>query len=664
MIRMNNFWVQSLGLLLIAACAYLPHVQNLGYYNDDWYVMYDAITQGPNFFTNIFESDRPGRAPFMHLLYIFFGSGAIYYHLSAYIFRWLSGLSVLWIFRTLWPGQLNKAFTVAVLFLLFPGFLSQTNAIDFQSHIFALFCAFLSIALTLSAIQNPSPTQKFIRTVLSILTGWVYLSQMEYFIGIEGFRLAAVYILLVRPDVTETIWRQLIHTIRAWYIYGIIPVGFLIWRLFFFSSERRATDIAAQLGQSITSPLALLWWLVHWIQDVFNVLVTSWVWPVYQIGFQMRLIGIIAGTMFAFGSIIITFLIFKNTPLDNEDDSRTSLQIPLIGILTILIGQLPIILANRNIMFPDLSRYTLPGMIGACLMLAWVIYSIRNTTFRAAIIFLLVGMSTLTHYANGLNAANEWENIKDFWWQVSWRVPDIRDETTLIAYYPAASIQEDYFVWGPANLIYRREKQDIVPIQIKIPAAVLTDDAMFKIMQQRGGEVQLRRGNLVDRDYSKVLVLTQGNPGQCVRVLDGNINEFSKADSHRILMIGEFSNIDHVVLQSDVEKHLTDVFGPEPEHGWCYYYQKAALERQKENWQAVVEYGQLAMNAGFNPYDRVEWMPFLQAYAVLGMKEEFRTLIPILIEEPFLSIQACNNLQKIPDLNQEISELVNQTFCK
>ena len=57
------------------------------------------------------------------------------------------------------------------------------------------------------------------------------------------------------------------------------------------------------------------------------------------------------------------------------------------------------------------------------------------------------------------------------------------------------------------------------------------------------------------------------------------------------------------------------IFGQEPEHGWCYYYQKVSLARQKEDWQEAERLTDEVLRAGLRPQDTSEWMPFFVAYA-------------------------------------------------
>jgi hypothetical protein len=74
-----------------------------------------------------------------------------------------------------------------------------------------------------------------------------------------------------------------------------------------------------------------------------------------------------------------------------------------------------------------------------------------------------------------------------------------------------------------------------------------------------------------------------------------------------------------------------DIFGPEPEHGWCYLYQKADLARQLGNWEEVVALGDQAKAEGFHPKasssnTSVEWMPMIEGYARVGRWDDAEAL--------------------------------------
>ncbi len=78
-----------------------------------------------------------------------------------------------------------------------------------------------------------------------------------------------------------------------------------------------------------------------------------------------------------------------------------------------------------------------------------------------------------------------------------------------------------------------------------------------------------------------------------------------------------------------------DVFGGEPPHDWCYYYERADLARQFGQWDQAVELwrqaGPIAATFQYGP----EYLPFIEAFARKGqwdkaaeltMKADSRTL--------------------------------------
>ena len=63
---------------------------------------------------------------------------------------------------------------------------------------------------------------------------------------------------------------------------------------------------------------------------------------------------------------------------------------------------------------------------------------------------------------------------------------------------------------------------------------------------------------------------------------------------------------------------MPDVYGPEPAHGWCYYFQKADLARQIGNWDEVVKLGDTAFKLDDHPNDPIERFVFIEGYAHTG----------------------------------------------
>jgi hypothetical protein len=86
------------------------------------------------------------------------------------------------------------------------------------------------------------------------------------------------------------------------------------------------------------------------------------------------------------------------------------------------------------------------------------------------------------------------------------------------------------------------------------------------------------------------------------------------------------SNPASVVVAAAAPLPDSDIFGAEPAHTWCYYFQKADLARQSEDWDAIVELEQQAQAGGFVPGFGPELLPFIEAHARLGAWGEALTL--------------------------------------
>jgi hypothetical protein len=60
---------------------------------------------------------------------------------------------------------------------------------------------------------------------------------------------------------------------------------------------------------------------------------------------------------------------------------------------------------------------------------------------------------------------------------------------------------------------------------------------------------------------------------------------------------------------------MPEVYGSEPVHGWCYYFQKADLARQMGDWKTVTQLGDAAFALKDYPNDPVERFVFIEGYA-------------------------------------------------
>ena len=657
---MNNRFARSaILLLLVSALAYLPLINQLGYNHDDWYLMASAHAEGPGVFREIFSVDRPLRALVMIPAYKLFGENVLYYNLSAYVFRVLGALALLWVLRMLWSRQRTATMLMALLFLVYPGFLSQTNGLDYQSHIVGLAAALCSVAFTLQAVLTENRLSKSMFHFYSILLGLLYLGQMEWYIGIEFFRWACVFVLTSREK--GMLLQKIRQTIQRAYPALAIPLFFLTWRIFFFKAERGATDVNIQFENIKLYPLQTLYhWGVQVLQDLLDVFLAAWITPLSQLTSYIQTWGVLLAIVTV---ACVIFFLRKEANTEAEpsqpDGNHEAL---LLGLFTAIAGLIPIAMVNRDVSFPAYSRYSLIASIGVAIFIIALLMNLKARLLRYSILAILLVTAMLVQHANTIKQVRETTATNMFWWQVTWRVPQFEKDTTLIANYPAV-IEEDYFVWGPAGLIYYPEKQNPKNIQPGLFAALLNPETIAKIQARERQEYDNRKHIITYKNYRNFVLLNQPSTDSCVHIIDGNSPVYSHNDSESIQTIAPYSEIDHVLVDEAPHTPPEIVFGPEPARGWCYYYQKADLARQQGAWNQVINIGQQASEKNLSPADLIEWMPFLQAYAQTGNVNRLKELAPTINADPYIAQQACEIINSMLGVSADVFKTVNSLYC-
>lgn len=673
--RVSNLiqkFLPHITLLLISALIYLPFICQFGYYFDDWYFMYAGGIRGAAVFHDIWSVDRPGGALIMQPFYSIFGQNVLYYNLTSYLLRLLSAFGVLAIGRLIWPSAKTETSAIALLYLIYPGFLSQPNGIVYQFYVAGLAAATWSIALTIKAVTARNIFKKIWFFALSILLGLFYLAQIEWFIGFEVIRWAFVFLIMHREKRSwwPAIWDSIL---RGWPAL-LSPGLFLFWRFFIFYNARGATDVDTQISGIFTQPFQTIFhWTTSLIQSAFNVLLTAWVQPLSLYGFSMDDVNKVIGLLIGGLAIALWYFGSARTVKDEHVGSKDSewlTEALWIGLIGLVFGLAPVTIANRAVSYPSYSRYTLVSSLGAVMIIVVGISRLPGKRMRDIILAALILISALTHYGNGFEHA-EWANAyRNFWWQVSWRAPQLEKHTTLAANYAVGTIEEDYFVWGPANLLYYPDGTHENPDGTSEPdphpalyAVLINQDTVTKIFSNVGQSFKNRRSVRTYQNYQDLLILTQPTQDSCVHVIDGIQPEYSRYDSASIRILGPYSDLDHILVDEPAPIPPLVVFGPEPEHDWCYTYQTATLARQKGKWEEVARLGNEAQEQGFAPADLIEWMPFIQAYVELGDDVRLKELAELVTTDTYVAAQTCQFMLEWEQAGSKISADTLGLYC-
>ncbi len=556
---------------------------------------------------------------------------------------------------------------MALLYLLYPGFLWWVQGFEYQPMVLSATLQIFSIVFTLKAIQAKWSYARVLWIVSALITGWGALAFVEYAIGMEVFRWVCVYLLVRRGLQSQR--QTIVATLRSVSVSLLIPIGFLFWHQFIFVNERKAADLSLQMGALLYDPGTGLWWFVHLFQSLLNVLFFAWASPFNQSFFSLRL----KDALFAFGLMIvviaITLAIHRLIPDVNEKDEEHApsqawqWEAILIGFVGAGAGVFPIIIANRVVTFDRFSHYALPASLAAVAFVMGLIYLLVDARIRMAAVSVLLSFSVLTHVALAFHAQTEEELIQDFWHQIAWRAAHLKAGTVLLVNYAGMDYQEgNDVVWGPANFIYYPDHQKQIPVIVSLAAARMESDTPKNILEGAQLEQNYIVVNDIKYDFDNLLVMTMPSENSCVHVFDKNVAELSVADSALVALGASRSDIENVLVDAESHIAMPNLFGPEPSHNWCYYYQKAQLARQLGDWKEIMKINNQVTKLDLHPNDQIEWMPFLQAAAISDSQNLVKQISTRINTQQLYKQQACQNL-KAMQLSPETRDEVNKLFC-
>ena len=168
--------------MLIAAFGLL--IPQLGYYWDDWPLIFLSHTQGISGFVDFLAYDRPISAWMYILTMPVLGTRPIVWHIFALLMRWLAVLAFWQVLRMLWPQRARQTGWMALLFAVYPVFFQQSIAVVY-SHVWLLYLIFFA---SLIAMLRAQRERFWLWTGIAVFTQLLHLLTIEYFAGLELLR--------------------------------------------------------------------------------------------------------------------------------------------------------------------------------------------------------------------------------------------------------------------------------------------------------------------------------------------------------------------------------------------------------------------------------------------------------------------------------------------
>ncbi len=615
---------------LAAILAYGLLIPWLGFYWDDWPFAFLAHFYGPLELVRAFAPFRPFLGPIFFLTTSLLGTAPFAWQMLGLVARFTTAFAFYWMLNQVWPGSRRRNLVAALFFLLFPGFSQQWVALThINQEVLPLIAYLFSFGLTARAIR--APAHRIRSMLLAVVLQFVGLFATEYFIGFEIIRLLLIWY-LVDPGG----WLQKsVQTLRRWLPYGILLALNGVWLFIYYRSGSYASYelegmelVSGSLSRSVGGML------LEGLHTLSTALFSAWApaFAVFKLPFQS------SSFLLAFALLVAAFAIFyiffarSASPADDDPQADGwAGRVILLGVVAILAGRIPSWVAGLPFEVRyDYDRFFLSIMPGASLVVAGVLeYFLRGKRRKIVLTSLLLALALGAQFLNANAYRRDAENQKNLFTQLTWRAPGIQPGTILLTDHIAAIPREsDLGLTAPLNWVYA---PDLAARQI--PYVLLYTDIRLATGQLPG----LARDIPVEVDYrtthfsgntSNTLVFFYPEVG-CIRVVDP-ANPLMLQEGvlpANLARAAKWSNLSRINPAASPAALPAAIFGAAAAPDWCYYYQKAELARQSADWNAIVRLGSTAREAGFQPDDPLEWLPFVEGSLRSGSVKEAQTLL-------------------------------------
>jgi hypothetical protein len=613
-------WTIPWALLLLCLVSFGLLIPWLGFFWDDWPIILMTRLQGASGFWQFYLFDRPLSAWVYILTTPVLGTTPLVWHLFALLVRWLTVLGMWWTLRSLWPERTREVTWMALLFAIYPSFTEQPVSVTYSLPWICYALFFLSMGAMIQAIRKPR--WYWLLTGVSLLASGLQLFTLEYFIGLELLR--PVFLWLLAGEEAGTARKRLLKTFKWWVPYLLVLAAFVIWRLFFLNLAADDPNKAVLLFQLFTQPVQVIVHLVQIaLQDTISTLTSPWFQSLqataldFTNGFVLFTWAIAILSAVLLAVYLLRLDTGESTPPSQDHWLR---QAAFVGLLATLIGPIPVWLTDRqaiNGLHGD--RFTLAAMFGVSILLvAFLEWLTPRRLSKAIVLCALVGLAIGLHLRNTNDYRWSWSKQTRFYWQLYWRAPNLKPGTAILSDGEIFNYVGGYSTTAALNLLYPQ-----TPIQSKMGYW------FFDIYRDFGKRfTDLTKGISIGDTFrtftfsgnseNSLVIFYSPEEGRCLWVvnsLDAENPEIS-APTRALLPISNFSRIG---ADSPVAGYPpTSIFGAEPPHDWCYYFQKASLAAQSEDWQQVAAFGDEATKLNFSPNNPQEWLPFIEGYGHLG----------------------------------------------
>lgn len=630
-------WTIPLFLLLITLITYAPLIRQLGFYWDDWPMLWFELTQGPQGFLQAFTIDRPFLGYFYYLTAILFGSDPLVWQIVTVLSRWLVAWAFWWLLKQLWPNRRFIAAGGAILLTTYSGFKQMPIAYVWGNALILLFLYVLSYGLMLKAVghaENGGRRKYWLFTLIGVFCYTYCTLCTEYYTGLDLTRGIIIWIFLLRNASFEQapFWGKVKKAGFYWLPYLAVFVAFMFWRVFIFQFPSYQPVLVTSLQ---TSPLnATLGLFGRVVQDFYTATWAAWTeffrFPssetISAVSDRLFWLIVMVGFVLIAGYLCILHR-HKKSPSSSNDSEKWIGQALLLGAAAVVFSGLPYVVTSLSpgLVFPY-DRWLIVYMFGSVLLLAALIaWFTKSAAKRILLISLFAAMAMGGNLLNANTFRRDWNNQQSFVDQLLTRIPDFQAPMYLLSDTNPLKYETDNSLTGMVNLALAHEStSEQLPVSVGFYSTRFKDG--MERLQSPEPFYQGFRSAMFGAE-SKDIVVYYYNPPGCLRILDPNLHGELPIFPDEYYDLISLSHPEKIM---DGEREAafiqTAVFKSVPEDSWCRSFQKADLARQSEDWQTIAAIGDETLPR-FSAGEASEYIPFIEAYAQLERWQDVTPLI-------------------------------------
>jgi hypothetical protein len=621
-LQKDKFTIPGL-ILLLVLLAYGLLTPWMGFYWDDWPFAWFLRFFGSSEFIEAFRPFRPFLGPIFAVTTALFGGDPFTWQLIGLAVRFILSLELWYVLRLIWPSQKWNLIWVALLFTVYPGYQQQwVSLTHVNQELIPLLCLFASFGATAWALRNERYKKSL--TILALVLQTLGLFSTEYFFGLEILRFFFIIVIVAE---SLTVRREILR--KAWFNW--VPY-FCVWMLnavWTYAYHRSAAYTSYEINafSSLSfSPLAI-------VNEILTTISLS--------GFEswlntFHIFSTIDGTLTQVISLMVLlvstssvfiFMQFTYRKTINPDivkNDNWGLQAIFIGLVAIFAGRLPSWAAALPLKLEfDYDRFMLSIMLGASMFIVGLAtFIFKDGKRKTLLLSILIGLSTAYQFSVSNTFRRDWDNQQAFFWQLVWRMPALEKGTVLLTYELPLKYVSDLQLTAPLNWIYAPSLSSRkIPYLLLYIKSRINSSSLPSLKPEVPIQLQYRTVSFNGSTSNSVVIYKDADG--CLRVLDeiyGNAETLPGA-SYFLLNAIPLSDPNQIQVDAPQPELDKTLFGSEPAHDWCYFYEKAELARQQSDWKQVVKLYNQAQKSGLSASMPVENLPFIEAFALVGQAD-------------------------------------------